>query len=260
MHIESFAQIEPARFGIVDKLGRLSRHADLSLIDDVGAVGHGEGFANAVIGNENAEAPIAHRMDALLDLLNGLGIHSGERLVQKHETGLGGQGAGYLDAAALSARERISDLFVQMRNAELIEKEFQSGPLLGLAELHHLKHGQDVFLDGQLTKNRRLLGEITQANPRSLEQRKTCDLYSLQENASSQRLDNSHDHIEGRRFSGAVGTEQAHDFAAPQTYTHVADDVAASIGFVKTTSLQNGFWRVSFRHLEPLSEIRRSHA
>ncbi len=49
------AKINSADFGIIAEIGRRPRGENLAALDDVGAVGHAQGLAHLVIGDQHAD-------------------------------------------------------------------------------------------------------------------------------------------------------------------------------------------------------------
>gem|GEM_PF-3649900 len=53
---EAFAEVDALDLEVTPKIAGSSGSEDASLVDDVSAVGHGEGFTNVVVGDEDADA------------------------------------------------------------------------------------------------------------------------------------------------------------------------------------------------------------
>jgi hypothetical protein len=68
---------------IVGDLAGGSGDEDLAAVEDVRAVRDGQRLAHVVIGDEDADAPVAKARDDLLDVRDGDGVDARERLVQQ---------------------------------------------------------------------------------------------------------------------------------------------------------------------------------
>ena len=64
--------------------GRGQYHA---FVDDVGAVADAQRFADVVVGDEHADAPVLQQVDDALDLDDGDGVDAGKEFIQQDETG-----------------------------------------------------------------------------------------------------------------------------------------------------------------------------
>jgi len=101
--VEAFAEVDALDFGIVAEVVGAPGAEDFPVVDDVGAVGDGQGFAHVVVGDQDADAVALQLEDDVLDLEHLDGVDTGERLVQQQEAGLNDQRAGDLDAASLAS-------------------------------------------------------------------------------------------------------------------------------------------------------------
>ena len=91
-------------------------------MDDEGRVDEFEGFADVVIRNKHPDSPSGELSHQLANITDRNRVNSGEGLVEEHELGVGGEGAGDFHAATLSARERNSRRIPEMGNGELIKQ------------------------------------------------------------------------------------------------------------------------------------------
>ena len=62
-----------------------TRLKNLSLVEEVCAVGDGEGLVDVVVGDDNANVLILERAYDILDILNGDGVYTRKWLVEKDE-------------------------------------------------------------------------------------------------------------------------------------------------------------------------------
>ncbi len=94
---------------------------DLAVEHDVGAVGDRERLPHVVIGDQHAESPRTQLRDNALNVIDGDRIHSGKRLVEKHEFRARDQRPGDLEAPPLTAGEGVGLLIAQVGEAELVQ-------------------------------------------------------------------------------------------------------------------------------------------
>ena len=74
-------------------------------MDDERPVDEVEGLSHIVIRNKHPDSPSGELSHQLANITDRNRVNSGERLVEQHELGGGGKGAGDFHAATLSARE-----------------------------------------------------------------------------------------------------------------------------------------------------------
>jgi hypothetical protein len=101
---------------IADDLIGCSDGQDLALMDDEGRIDEFEGFPDVVIRNKHPDSPSGELSHQLANITDRNRVNSGEGLVEEHELGAGGKGAGDLHAATFSARERNSRRIPEMGN------------------------------------------------------------------------------------------------------------------------------------------------
>ena len=101
-------------------LGR-ARHEHLAVEKQVGTVGDAQGLMHVMVGDEHPDVFSFKLENDALDVLNGDGIDTCKRLVQKNEIGVDSQGAGNLGATTFAARELYTLAFAHMLQAELVE-------------------------------------------------------------------------------------------------------------------------------------------
>ena len=97
---------------------------------------------------------------------------------------------------------------------QLGEQLLEPGPSLFLGEVEGLQDGQEILLDGELPEHRRLLGQITHAQPAALVHGEVRHLLPLEEDPAPVGLEEAHDHVEGRGLARAVRPEKPHHLAA----------------------------------------------
>ena len=111
-------------------------------------------------------------------------------------------------------KARLDELFITKPKAELVLKAVEPfRAAIGIA-LDHFERGHDVLFDGKAAEDARLLRQVADAEAGAAEHRQAGDIVPVQRDAPGIGPHEAHDHIKGCRFAGAVGTQQADDFAA----------------------------------------------
>lgn len=85
-------------------------------MDDEGTVDEFEGFTDIVIRNKHPDSPSGELSHQGANITDRNRINPGEGLVEEHELGLGGEGAGDFHPATFSARERNSRRMPEVGN------------------------------------------------------------------------------------------------------------------------------------------------
>ena len=94
LHGEVFAQIHLAHGLIVDNLACIALGKHSALADDVCTVTNAQCLADIVIGDQDTNVALNEEMNDFLNVNDGNGIDTRERLIQEHETRSRGQRAG----------------------------------------------------------------------------------------------------------------------------------------------------------------------
>src|SRR5205823_4192514 len=92
-----------------------------------------------------------------------------------------------------------------------------------------LEDREDVLLDRQAAKNRRFLWEISDALAGAHVHRIVGDVVAVEDHAARVGRGQADGHVEGRRFAGAVRSEQADDLPRRNVEVHAADNGAAGV-------------------------------
>src|SRR5256885_16930242 len=79
---ELLAEVDFSGYRISGDLAGRARHENLALVQDVGAIGDRERLTHVVVGDQDADAPVAQAADDLLDVAVGDGVEARERLVE----------------------------------------------------------------------------------------------------------------------------------------------------------------------------------
>ena len=98
--------------------------------------------------------------------------------------------------------------------AEFLQQLFEPLAARFPVGLGDFENGEDVLLDGHSAEDRRFLRQIAQTEDRATVHRKLGDVLTVEEDAAAVGLHQAHHRIKAGRLAGAVGAEQADDFAA----------------------------------------------
>src|SRR5271168_3428087 len=105
---KTFPEINAADFWVFAQLFRASGAEDTPFVDDVGAVGNGEGFADVVIRDQYPDSACFQVEDDLLQIQDGNRIDARKRLIQQDEGRLDAETAGDLYPAPFAAGKRVA--------------------------------------------------------------------------------------------------------------------------------------------------------
>ena len=100
---ELLAQVDLPGLRVVGQLGRGAGGEDPAVVEDVGAVGDGEGLPHVVVGDQHADAALLQPGHDLLDVADRDGIDAGERLVEQQVAGIGDEGPRDLEPPPLAS-------------------------------------------------------------------------------------------------------------------------------------------------------------
>src|SRR4028118_1349911 len=114
--------------------------------------------------------------DYILNIVNRLRINSGKRLVQENQLRFGRQAASDFRAPSFAAGKRIAARVSDVIDSEFFKQFFKSGLSVTSAETECFKNRENVLGGGHSTKNRRLLRQISQTEPRAQIKRESGDI------------------------------------------------------------------------------------
>ena len=164
-----------------------------------------------MVGDQHANAARLQKTDDALDLNDGNRVDAGKRFVQQYKTGLRGQGAGNLDAAALAAGQCRRRRVAQMLDAQFVQQAVGALLNIRLAERFargvalQLEYGAHIFFDREFAKYRGLLRQVTQAEPGAAVNRHALDSLSVDADLPGVSAHQADDHVKRSGFAGAVG-------------------------------------------------------
>src|SRR5258706_2745209 len=235
---EALAEVDLARLRAGRDRFRTSLFQDQPLVDDVGAVADAERLAHVVVGDQNADAAGGELADDLLNLGDRDRVDAGERLVPPNGKRRQDERPGDLPPAPLPAGERGRLLLRQRRGAEHSHEPVGAVPLLLLGQVERLQDGQEIFLDREAAKDRRLLGQVAEPGARPLVDRQRGQILPVQKDFAAVGMDQSDHHMKRRGLARAVRPEQADDLAPVDVQAHPVDDAPAGVRLRHALRLQ----------------------
>src|SRR5438445_4832755 len=230
---ELLAEVDFSGYRIAGDLAGRARHENLALVQDVGAIGDRERLTHVVVGDQDADAPVAQAPDDLLDVADGDGVDARERLVEQQVLRRGHQRAGDLQPAPLAARQGEGRVRGERGQVQLRQQLARARATLEHREVERLQIGQQIFLDCQLAEPRRFLRQVAHAHPAALVHRERRDLLPFDEDAPALGGQQPDHHVEGRRLAGAVGAEQTDHLAPLDVERDVVHDLAGLEPFLQ---------------------------
>ena len=195
----------------------MRQHA--AFADDVGVVANAQGLAHVVVGDQHADVAVFQEGDDALDLNDGNRVDAGKGLVEQDKARLRGQGAGDFHSASLATRERQRRRLAQMFDPQVLQQGREAGfdigagqrPAVG-ADLQ-LKHCAHVVFNVELAKNRRFLRQVAQPQARAAVDGHVFNVLAVYGDLAAAGAQQANNHVKGRGFARAVGSEQAHHLA-----------------------------------------------
>jgi hypothetical protein len=228
-----FAEVEAADIGVGDEFVGRAGAEDAAFGHDVGAVGDGEGFADVVVGDEDADSLLFEVEDDLADVVDGQRVDAGEGFVEEDELRLGRQAAGDLDSAAFTARKGVAASASDVGDAEFFEQLIETGEPLGPLHRHRFEHRQDVLLGRHLAKDRSLLRQIPEAKTGPQVHRQAGHILAIEVNDASLGGFETDEHVKAGRLACTIRPEQADDLAVVDVKAHIVNHAAASVRFLQ---------------------------
>lgn len=120
----------------------------------------------------------------------------------------------------------------QLGDAEAVHQLY--GAILLLAGSHvfaGLKNGQKIILHGKLAENRFFLRQITHAAPGAQVHWQFRNIFVRKNHAAFIRAYETRYHVKGSGFSGAVRSQQAHNFAMAYLQADLVHNGPRFVGF-----------------------------
>lgn len=222
--MEILTEVYPPDVTVVQDLLRMASGEDVAVIDNVSPIADTQGFPDVVVRDQDTDAELAEVGDMLLDINDRYRVNSSKWLVKQHEAGLGGECARNLHAPPLAAGQAHTEVFASFADMEILEQLLQSFPPRRCVKARYgLKNGEDIFLDGQFTENRRLLGKVAHTQARPLVHGRMSDIVIIKADIALVHGDQADNHVKAGGLAGAVWSEKADHLAALDCQADVAD-------------------------------------
>ena len=109
---------------------------------------------------------------------------------------------------------------------------------LAAAGLNHFENGCDIVFDGKTPKDRHLLWQIADPEPRTAIHGQVGDIDTVDNHMPALGLNQPGDGVKRGGFARAVGAEQRHNLATLQIERDIADNGAALVAFSQVAHLQ----------------------
>src|SRR3972149_10554912 len=103
---EVFAEVDSSDVLVLRELRGRSGAENLPVVHYIGSIGGFQSFSHVVIGDQDSDSAGSQVMNDLLDVSDGDGVDSRERLVEEHEGGRRHESPGDLGAPAFSTPRR----------------------------------------------------------------------------------------------------------------------------------------------------------
>ena len=176
--------------------------------------------------------------------LTGDRVYAGERFVQQQIAGVGGQGAGDFGTPPLAAGKAHALAFAHVTDIELFEQGLEPVKArLPVEVLARLEYGENVVLDAQGAKDRGFLGQVRQAMGGAAMDRQRSDVSAVDADFACFGPNQTDHHVETGGLAGAVGPEQADDFAAADAQRDVVHHLASPVALDQAGCFQHWFSR-----------------
>lgn len=183
---------------------------------DVGTVSDRKGFADVVIGDQDAHTPITKHLDELLKVGHGQGIDPGKRFIQQEisrSLKTDGKGTGDFTTTAFPTRELITTAVQERTEVKVINQLMQALATLRAGETALCQNQFQVLPHRELTENTRFLRQITNTESRPLWHRQTGDRVTIEKDLTTVRTQESDHQIEGGGLASAIRSKQADHLA-----------------------------------------------
>jgi hypothetical protein len=176
---EAFPEVDPAHF-------RVRQHR--ALVEDVGAVADAEGFADVVVGDQDADAAVLEVLDDALDLADRNRVDAGEGFVEQHQLRPGRERARDLDPASFAAGEAGADLVGDVFDLQFVHQSGEFALAPGAVEVRaQFQHQAQVVGDAELAEHRGFLRQVADAELGALVHRLGGDVAAVQFDAPGVR-------------------------------------------------------------------------
>src|SRR5258708_13544944 len=230
---EVLAQIDFSYAFIINDFLGLARGQHGPVVDDIRAVAYAECLPDIMVRDQYPDIALPQEADDFLDVQHRDRIDPGEGFIEQDEGGLGGEGPGDLEAAALFAGQADGRAVAQVGNVQIVQQRIELGMNGLFVQIAQFEDGPDILRDRQFAKDRRFLRQVGQAKAGApMDGRMGKSLLVEEEIATVKRYQAYH-HVEAGGLARAVGPEQADDFAAGNVERDILDDSTRLIALLQ---------------------------
>src|SRR5258706_5400588 len=217
----------------VQNLARSADGDNFAFVDDGDAVAQAFGFLDVMGGEENGALGVLHLADEVVNFEANLRVESGGRFVEKHDLRIVYEGEGDGDALFLAAREFRVGAIAFFPDLQALHQRI----IVGIARIE----GAEQF-EGFL--HQQLVGQIggLQADADAVLERANFSrgIVTQHGDVSCRARAQSFQDFNGSGLSGAVGAEQAEDFALRDVEIDPAHGLEISVGFTESFHMNGG--------------------
>jgi hypothetical protein len=204
---------------------------DLSVDEDVVAVGDVEGGVYVVIGDQDSDALLGESVNDVLKFFDGDGVNSGERFVEEDEVGFSGHCAGNLDPAPFASGEDSAEAGEDPFDAEFFGESVNAFVLDFAGEAAGLENEPKVVFYSKASEDAGFLGEVADAGAGSFVHGPAGDWLTVEFDLTGGGANQAGDHVKRRRFSGTVWSEESDDFSGAKFDADFVDHPALLVDF-----------------------------
>ena len=232
-----FEFVEGAAYDVAAEFGGGAEGDEAALVDDENAVAGDFDFGEDVRGDDDGHAS-AEAGDEVAHELDLVGVEADGWLVHDDDGGLGEDGLGDADALAEAFGEFADDA---VAFASEVADFHDFGDARGEAAAGEFLEASaivEVFGDAHVLGERVVFGHVTDEAFDFLRARGDGDAVDERDAGGGWEVAGEDAH--GGGFAGAVGAEEAEDFAAPHGEAEVVDRRVASVGFHEVLDFDGG--------------------
>jgi len=201
-----------------------------AFVNDVGTVGYRKRVSYIVVCNQDANPSRLHVADNFLQIQYRNGINSRKRFIQQDELRLDAQRSGKLDPPSFSSRKSVSAIQSNVLKPKLVNQLLHRLAALMPGDRLGFQHGENILLNRELSKNRCLLGEITDPElARPTVHGHVGDVVLVYEDSARVGGYQADDCVKRRRLAGTVRPKQTNNFALSNADTDAVYNPAAAI-------------------------------
>ena len=176
-------------------------------------------------------------LDQLADLDDLVGVEARGRLVEDEDGRVVDHGLGQADALAIAFRERVDTFAEHVAEAARVGHLADAPRLFRSRHPAHRRHEGQVVVGDHVVVERRILGHIADALADS--ERLLAHVHAIDEDGAFGRGQVAGDDLHRRRLAGAVGAEEAEDFALLHLERNGVDGALGAVGLGESAYLDH---------------------